>query len=457
MGILLAALSVVFVVFLLGLCIFVHELGHLLVALWRRLHVERFSIGFGKKLWGKTVGGVEYMVSALPFGGYVALPQLDPSDRPADSRDGTPLPHAKPLDRILTAFAGPFFNILFGFLLATILWHVGMYKPVPADHYVVHSVQEGSAEEQAGLRPRDTIWTLNGKPVPPSWSKMVELIVLSTKDVTLGVEREGDRLEISYPLEASDDPAFGGLPVPSFQVREPVVVESLKPGFPAEEAGLREGDRLLSVNANPVQNPVDFVDKVRAAGGAPVTIEYQSGGEDPVFVTITPQAVGENGETAHIIGVIPGVPTYLAKVNPWQQFLDVLDQNKRTLGAVISSKSKIGAKDMSGPLGILRILYLVTRTGAWRRLLWFLILINFGLAILNLLPIPVLDGGHILMAVAESVFRRRIPHRLAYILQTSCAILLIGFILYVSGHDLKRMFLPFLDKSETGEAVPPAD
>jgi regulator of sigma E protease len=124
-----------------------------------------------------------------------------------------------------------------------------------------------------------------------------------------------------------------------------------------------------------------------------------------------------------------------------------LDQNKRTLGAVLSRKSTVGAKDMSGPLGILRILYIVVRTGAWRRLLWFLILINFGLALLNLLPIPVLDGGHILMGLIESVVRRRIPHRVAYILQTCCAVLLIGFIVYVSGYDLKRILQPFLQKS----------
>lgn len=443
------------VVFLLGFCIFIHELGHLVVGLWRGLHVEKFSIGFGRKLWGVTVNGVEYVVSILPFGGYVALPQLDPSDQPVDTRDGTPLPHAKPTDRMLTAFAGPFFNVLLGFALATVLWWVGIYKPMPADHYIVHSVEEGSAEEKAGLRPRDAIWKLNGEPVPTSWSDMVERIVLLTADVTLGIEREGESLTITYPLEPSGNADFGNLPVPRFGIREPVVVDAVEEGYPARLAGLEVGDRLLSVDGKPIQNPEDFIARIRAAEGAPVTVEYQRGDGPSVFVTMTPRETKVEDKTLFLVGVAPSVPMYLARVSPWTQFVEVLDRNKRTLGAVVSRKSEVGAKDMSGPVGILRILYVVVRTGNWRRLLWFLIFINFGLAILNLLPIPVLDGGHILLGAVECVARRRIPHRVAYILQTGCAMLLIGFILYVSAYDVKRLFGPLFRKPPPAAA--PAD
>jgi len=141
----------------------------------------------------------------------------------------------------------------------------------------------------------------------------------------------------------------------------------------------------------------------------------------------------------------------------------VLSMNKRTLTAVTSRSSTVGAKHMSGPLGIMRILYLVARNGQWRRLVTFLVLINFGLALLNLLPIPVLDGGHILLGGVELVIRRRLPHRLAYLVQTACAVVLIGFILYVTAYDVKRSIKPFFGRSaapaagETASEARPAD
>lgn len=462
----LSILAIIAVIFLLGFCIFIHELGHLLVALWRKLHVEKFSVGFGKKIWGTEYKGVEYVISMLPFGGYVALPQLDPSDQPVDSKDGKPLPHAKPLDRILTAFAGPLFNIILGFILAAVLWRVGEYKPVAVDHYVVHSVEEDSAEAKAGLKPRDIIWTLNGEAVPRHWEEVLERIVLMTTDVTLGLERDGAQFDITYPLEASGDPRFGELPVPRFEVREPVIIEKLSPGMPAEEAGLKPGYYLLSVNGKPVANKDDFIRKLRNVEGPMVTIEYQDGQNESQFITlelreqiVDGEPLTENGKVLKLIGVTPGRKMELVNVNPWARFVEILNRNKQTLKAVVSSQSKVGAKDMSGPVGILRILYLVTRYGDYRKLLWFLILINFGLAILNLMPIPVLDGGHILLAVVEVVIRRRIPHQVANVLQTVCAVLLIGFIIYVSGYDVNRIFRSFFPKKapeQTEQVIEPS-
>ena len=153
-------LTVLVVCLLLGVCIFVHEFGHLLAALACGLHVERFSLGFGRRLWGWHVRGVEYVISLLPFGGYVALPQLEPTDKPVD-RNGTPLPVAKPWQRMLTALAGPLANIAFGFALALIVCWVSTYRPAPMDRYVVHSVEDGCPEQAAGLRPDDAIVKVN--------------------------------------------------------------------------------------------------------------------------------------------------------------------------------------------------------------------------------------------------------------------------------------------------------
>ena len=117
--------SVLFVAFFFGMCIFVHELGHFLVAKWRGLHVDAFSIGF-KKIWSKKINGVEYRIGCLPLGGYVELPQVDAATNEPKAADGTPLPPAKPLDRLLTAAAGPICNIIFGLILGCIVWAVGI-------------------------------------------------------------------------------------------------------------------------------------------------------------------------------------------------------------------------------------------------------------------------------------------------------------------------------------------
>ena len=132
-------LKIIFIVFFFGFCVFIHEFGHLLVAAWRGLHIEKFSVGMGPRLWGFKYKGIDFIISALPFGGYVSLPQLDPTDAPKSSA-GQPLPHASPSARALTALAGPLFNVLFGFLLATIMWAAGLWRNAPSTSMVISRV-----------------------------------------------------------------------------------------------------------------------------------------------------------------------------------------------------------------------------------------------------------------------------------------------------------------------------
>jgi regulator of sigma E protease len=146
--------KVLFVIVFFGLCIFIHELGHLLVALWQKLYVEKFSLGFGKKIWGTTINGVEYIISMLPFGGYVALPQLDPSDEPKTS-DGTPLPSGPPVARMLTALAGPLANVLFGFFLGLFIWWFGAWEPVSQTKCEVLSSRPPPLPKRPGRYRRD--------------------------------------------------------------------------------------------------------------------------------------------------------------------------------------------------------------------------------------------------------------------------------------------------------------
>ena len=154
---------ILFTVFFFGFCIFIHEFGHLLAAVWQKLVVEKFSIGFGKKIWGFKKGGIEYVISWLPFGGFGSIPQLDTAET-TKTEDGRELPHGAPMARAVTAFAGPFFNILFGFVLATVMWGVGVWKNPPASSCIVVDVPKILPLYKAGVKESDVIVAVNGVP-----------------------------------------------------------------------------------------------------------------------------------------------------------------------------------------------------------------------------------------------------------------------------------------------------
>jgi regulator of sigma E protease len=433
---LITVLTIILVVFFLGLCVFVHELGHLLVALWRGLHVEKFSVGFGRRLWGFKRKGVEYVVSLLPFGGYVALPQLDPTEEPTD-KYGSPLPVARPVDRILTAFSGPLANIIFGFLLAMLVWWLGVYRPVPKDEYLVHQVAAESPEFAAGLRGGDVIIGLNGKSVPPNADKLMEAIALTPGRVSLNVRRDDEELVVDY--QPAPNPEFEGLGFPFFQVRTPVVIEAVMDGYPAAAAGLAAGDLLVAVNGERVINRVDFVTRIWASEGAPVSLTYARDGEEVTIASITPRAEDIEGETVHVIGVRVGEPEQLVHMNPWAQFTNVVGTTRKTVSLLFRRDSLVKPRHMSGPVGIVQMNYMMIRYKGLRQGLFFVVFVSFSLALLNLLPIPVLDGGHILFALVEMGIRRRVPCRLAYAMQMAFAVLLIGFMLYVTFFDFRRV------------------
>jgi regulator of sigma E protease len=431
----------------LGLCVFVHEFGHLLAALWRGLHVERFSIGFGKRLWGFRRNGVDYQVSALPFGGYVALPQLDPGEE-TETSEGVPLPTAPPHDRIITALAGPLANILTGFLIATVVWHIGVYRPAATECEVI-SVQPESPEYTAGLRPFDNIVGVNGDPFTKGWLEVQERILMSDGEVVLNVVRDGRELEIAYTPEPN--PELEGLGLPFFDVRIPTQVEAIFADSPAELAGLQPGDHIVSVNGEPVPHSEWFQTRVAASQGEPLDLGVRRDGRLLTIAGVRARRASETADGPYLIGVRLGLPWSLVHPTPIEQFTHVIGQTRRTLALMFSRTSLVKPRHLTGPVGIVSQLGRSIEAGGIREGLWMLMLVSFGLAIANLLPIPVLDGGHILLALIEVGIRRRIPAKLAYRIQMGFAILLIGLMLYITAFDVRRL-LPDRDNGETGSA-----
>lgn len=494
------AWKILFVVVFFGLCIFFHELGHLLVALWRGLYVERFSVGFGKKIWGCTYKGVEYVVSCLPFGGYVALPQLEPAAVPVDSQ-GNELPVASPGSRALTALAGPLANVVFGFFLATITWWIGVYEPAPASQCTVWEVpailplyKDGLKESDevlavdgkevkgpwqeivknlkateaplqllirrkgqtqtlvyhpvlnpeyvAGLRPLDRIVAVNGKPLSRGWEELSERIVLNTDDLTLTIERDGEgRKDLVY--RPAKNPLAEGLGYPFFTVISPTEVVQVKPDMPAAKAGFRKGDRLVRVNGKRIPYRSMFIDTVQASKGAPLEVTVRRGDRTLTLHVQAKPVIDKQGKEVYRIGFMLQGPRVIGHPSPWEQFVDVLSRTEHILGTLFApmrgEKSLVKVRHMSGPVGIIGMIWYRISTEGIRGGLSIIILISFSLAFFNLLPIPVLDGGHILFAGIEALTRRRLPVKLVHALQYLFAYALIGLMVYITFRDMLRL------------------
>lgn len=521
--------SVVFVVFFFGMCIFVHELGHFLVARWRGLHVDAFSIGF-KKIWAKKINGVEYRIGCLPLGGYVELPQVDAATDKPQAADGTELPPAKPLDRLLTAAAGPICNIIFGLLLGCVVWIVGIPQDTPKMRSVeVATIEEDSPEYRAGLRVGDRITRINGKSFHLAWKDFVVEILTNIGEVELEIERKGEVRKIKYlPAVNPKMMAVEKTAYPFFTPRIPIEFHPERNSV-AEKAGIKPGDQLLSINGLPcdhfivVQNFINYYgDKPlklamrRADTAEEYTVEIQPVDLPDELDFLTQYYTGVSlTPQLQIMGIFRDFPAEKSGLQPgdiikkfndqevknFQEFSDNVQANKgelfkvtvlrgdklltvttsakavrpRTIGVkfmlrdhpsplhqftglieltakslrsmavrlgynlgITDQQSNISARNMSGPVGMAVVLYRSVRLSPAMGL-YFVVMISFALAIFNLLPLPVLDGGHVFMSLIEIIFRRPVPVIVVKVLSYAFVGMLILLMLYVTYMDVLRV------------------
>lgn len=427
------------VLLLFGAAIFVHEFGHYWVALKRGLKVEEFAIGFGPKLFAWKRGEVLWTIRAFPAGGFVKLPQMVTAEALEGSGSGEPLAPISPLSKILVAFAGPLMNVVFAFLIATFIYFVGL--PILVNPSVVGPVKPGTEAAKLGLEEGDRIIAVNGKKVD-SWQEISQETILATTNVMLLTAVRGTATN-SYPVTAKVIPntKLKWLDIPS---REIPTVGRVRPGKPAELAGIKAGDRFVEIDGVPVFSNERMIELISAAEGRPVHVLVNRGGEMKTF-TVTPQldSDAKDGEKKVArIGVEFSGGIYRVQrpgPSPVAQVEYVLGMMKKTFSALYNSKKTgIGASDLSGPVGILGSLASQVMID-YRLALSFMVLLNINLAILNLLPIPVLDGGHIMMSIYEAIFRRPVSLKLQEYATGFFAILLIGFMLYVTVFgDLRR-------------------
>jgi len=431
--------------FALGVIIAVHELGHLLVAKLFEVRVTTFSLGFGPRIWGFRRGETEYRVSAVPLGGYVRLGGEQPEEATGDPGEFLSKPRWQ---RILVYLAGPAMNVALAILLIAVVFMVGASIPNLDVEPVVGAVLEESSAAEAGIAPGDRIVAVDGEEVD-TWDRVsFDLMTSVDRPVVLTVERgggsaEGDAGEPARRFQAVVTPeqiegeAIGDLAglVPKLLP----TITLVEPDSPAEAAGLAIGDQVRTVDGKPLPSTEGFVEYVSARPGREILLEVVRGGR-AVTVPVVPADVDGTGR----IGVGLG---FFQRYGFFHSFVESARYNWRVVGQTFAVLGKIFSREVSarsalaGPIEIAAVSGAAARVG-FRYLLYLMGFISISIAIVNLLPIPILDGGQILILLVESTMRRDLSFRIKELVAQVGFVVIMLLMLTVIYFDLTKNLPP---------------
>lgn len=433
-----------------------HELGHLWVARWCGVKILRFSIGFGKTIYSKRFAGgeVEWVLSAIPLGGYVQM---------LDEREGDVLPQELPrafnrqpvLKRMAIVVAGPLANLL---LAIALYWGLFVYG-VPALKPVVGEVVPATPAAAAQLQMQQTILSINGKETP-SWQEvrwvLLEL-VLQGKQAELELRSDqGDVVRRTLSLSTLAPSDLDGdflrkLGLHSYQPTMRTVIGEVLEGGIAQQAGIKAGDEIMRVNGQPIQNWEAFVEWVRSHPDMPLNLQIARAGT-LLTIDLTPKAEIENGKHIGKIGAGPQIDrkafeALITEVHypPVAAFGEAMRKTWET--SVVSLQmmgrmvmGQVSLKNLSGPITIADYAGQSAQMGIGAYLS-FLALISISLGVLNLLPIPLLDGGHLLYYTVEIIKGSPVSDRLWEAGQNIGMVLLVSMMALALYNDISRLIL----------------
>jgi regulator of sigma E protease len=427
---------IVSVSIVLGIMVLVHEWGHFIVAKAFGVRVEIFSIGFGTRLWGTKRGDTDYRVSALPLGGYVKMA----GDNPLEERKGDPDEFlSKPRwQRVLIALAGPAMNIILSIALVSGIYMRGSKQPAFLDRQMVLAgILQDSSAQKAGLAPGDHIIKINSVS-DPTWER-AQLELMSTLPghlLSLVTDRNGQQLSFSVPASASVEDVFG-------YPEDHLVIGSVVPGTPADQSGLKAGDIVLKVNGTALANGAEFPPIVDRAQGQPMDLEIQRGDRTMHVEIRAQQANVVNGVPRWQIGVLRTGDLVERHLSFGSAIVESIGLNAlmgRQIVYVVAElfRGNMSLKQLEGPLGIARESGRAARQGVVE-LLSLMAMIGVNLAVLNLLPIPPLDGGHILLLAIEGTIRRDLSVRVKERFVTVSMVFLLLVFAVVMYNDVLRL------------------
>lgn len=415
---------------------FVHELGHFLVAKKCGMKVEQFSLGYPPKAFGVTYGETEYLISWLPLGGYVKIAGM--SDFGKDNPHGQPWEmQAKPRWMQASVMAaGPAMNIILGFLLI-----LSIRVAYGDDAYLNSTVLGGVAKEsglyEAGVRTGDQVIQIEGQPIT-NWREVADGLTSSVgRRMEIVVDRFGEVVTASALLDS--DPSKLGI-APPWKPRVGTVVL----GYPAEGAGLQGGDLITRVDGQPVATWYQMSEIIQEKAGQPVAIEWVREGDASglMSATLTPQADEDNGKVVGRIGISMSHVRDRVPISFGEAFIrtgeDVFLYTTAIFGFLKRLISGQGSSnELAGPVAIAQLAGQNAQQGL-DSLLIFMAILSLNLAVLNLLPIPMLDGGHLFIMAIETVTRRDLSLKQKEVLQQAGFVFLLVLMIYVTANDISR-------------------
>jgi regulator of sigma E protease len=425
----------------LGLMVIVHEWGHFVAARYFGVRVVTFAVGFGPRLFGYKRGDTDFCVRAFPLGGYVKMA----GDNFFEEREGAPDEfHSKPRwQRSIIALAGPLVNIVFAVLLLFVSYQVSYQKILflsePAE---IYAVAPDSPAERAGMQSGDRIVVI-GKAQNPTWEEaLVETLLIGNAPVAVTVERDGEHLSFVVPPEgrpSTDNPTnIGWLPY------SPIVITAVEPGMPAEQAGLLPGDEITALDEESTTKlgAQGFIEYLQEKGSAPVTLTVLRNGE--TFTMETQAEKRADGVDRYYLGIGIGPRMINTQLGPAEALKQSVEDNISfvqqlfmLLSRLVTGNASMGA--VQGPIGIINMSGQAAQMGL-PRLLELMTLISINLGVLNLLPIPILDGGHITLFAVEGLIRRDLSLQLKErFLQFGFLVMMLLFAV-VMYNDIMRYF-----------------
>ncbi len=432
--------TALYFVITLGVLVFVHEFGHFITAKLCGMRVDRFSIGFPPRAFGKTFGDTDYCVSWIPLGGYVKISGMIDESFDTDFLAQDPQPwefRARPIwQRMLVISGGVVMNIL---LAVAIFWGIDYVQgKVVRDTTEIGSVLEGSVAARAGLQRGDRILAVNGTMVS-DWDAILNGVYIDNAgdDIDFTVMRRNEQLQVRVPRVSIPDPtesAFGIVPT-----NTEIVVTTVQSGLPADKMGLKPGDILISINGTPLGADTQVKPLVQANAGKSMPMEWQRN-KERVTGTTTPTADGMIGigYALRYNGPVHKVEYSILQAFPraWSDVFNVSVLFVKQIGQIITGKIAF-AQSVGGPI---KIAQMATQTAEMGILtyLGFMALLSMSLAILNFLPFPALDGGHMVFLVYEAIFRREVPVKVRMALQKAGFVLLLAFMAFVVYNDLRH-------------------